>query len=409
MGVAAGSSLNRAWLGLALLVAACGRPERVTPISPMPRLITDWLPVMSYLDSVTAAGAAPGAVVAVSHRGERFIFGTGTLGSDDNARPGASTVYDLASLTKVVALTPAIMLAVSEGKLALDAPVQRYVPAFAGPDKEQVTVRMLLAHVSGLPAWRPLYREARSRNEAFALVDTTPLATAPGTQSVYSDLGAILLTQAVESAYGERIDSLVERRLFQPLDLASLRYLPPPAWHNRIAPTELDPWRGRVLRGEVHDENAAIMDGVSGHAGLFGSAEDLLTFAEWMLAQAVRRSGSQAVSSWHSSSAAGRPTDRLTVRPSVFAEFTTRQPLGDRALGWDMPSESGSSAGHKLSPSSIGHTGFTGTSLWIDPEHDLAIVLLSNRVHPTRDNPRWGPVRAAVADLVTTTLFEDAP
>jgi CubicO group peptidase (beta-lactamase class C family) len=262
----------------------------------MPRLSTDWLPVMSYLDSVIAAGAAPGAVVAVSHRGDRFIFGSGTLGSDDTTRPGASTVYDLASLTKVVALTPVIMLAVSEGKLALDAAVQQYVPAFAGPDKEQVTVRMLLAHVSGLPAWRPLYREARNRNEAFALVDTTPLATVPGTQAVYSDLGAILLTQAVESAYGERIDSLVERRLFQPLDLASLRYLPPPTWHNRIAPTELDPWRGRVLRGEVHDENAAIMDGVSGHAGLFGSAEDLLTFAEWMLAQSVRRSGGQAVS-----------------------------------------------------------------------------------------------------------------
>jgi len=376
--------LKRAWLALALVVAACGPAERVNPVSPMPRLSTDWLPVMSYLDSVIAAGAAPGAVVAVSHRGDRFIFGTGTLGSDDTTRPGGSTIYDLASLTKVVALTPAIMLAVSEGRLALDTAVQQYVPAFAGPDKEQVTVRMLLAHVSGLPAWRPLYREARSRNEAFALVDTTPLSAVPGTQAVYSDLGAILLTQAVESAYGERIDSLVERRLFRPLDLASLRYLPPPPWHNRIAPTELDPWRGRVLRGEVHDENAAIMDGVSGHAGLFGSAEDLLTFAEWVLDQAV-------------------------VRPSVFAEFTTRQPLGDRALGWDMPSESGSSAGRKLSPSSIGHTGFTGTSLWIDPEHDLAIVLLSNRVHPTRDNPRWAPVRAAVADLVMTTLFEDAP
>jgi serine-type D-Ala-D-Ala carboxypeptidase len=356
----------------------------------MPRLTTDWLPVMTYLDSVIAAGAAPGAVIAVSHGGERFIFGTGTLGSDDSTRPGASTVYDLASLTKVVALTPAIMFAVSEGKLALDAPVQQYVPAFAGPDKQQVTVRMLLAHGSGLPAWRPLYRQARSRNEAFALVDSTPLAIIPGIQAVYSDLGAILLTQAVESAYGERIDSLVERRLFRPLGLTTVRYLPPSPWRDRIAPTELDPWRGRVLRGEVHDENAAIMDGVSGHAGLFGSAEDLLTFAEWMLAQAVRRSDGQS------------------VRPSVFHEFTTRQALGDRALGWDTPSGHGSSAGSRLSPSSIGHTGFTGTSLWIDPEHDLAIVLLSNRVHPTRDNPRWGPVRSAVADLVMATLFEDA-
>ena len=407
--------MSRAWLGLALLVAACGPAERVTPVSPVPRLSTDWLPVMSYLDSMIAAGAAPGAVVAVSHRGERFIFGSGTLGSDDTTQPGPSTVYDLASLTKVVALTSAIMLAVSEGKLALDAPVQQYVPAFAGPDKEQVTVRMLLAHVSGLPAWRPLYREARSRNEAFALVDSTPLATVPGAAAVYSDLGAILLTQAVESVYGERIDSLVEVRLFRPLGLASMRYLPPPSWHDRIAPTELDPWRSRVLRGEVHDENAAIMDGVSGHAGLFGSAEDLLTFAEWVLEQAVSRSGGQSVSRSFSPATTfsdtldvtHRPTDRPTVRPSVFHEFTRRQPLGNRALGWDMPAE-GSSAGRRLSPSSIGHTGFTGTSLWIDPEHDLAIVLLSNRVHPTRDNRRWGPVRSAVADLVMTTLFEDA-
>jgi serine-type D-Ala-D-Ala carboxypeptidase len=364
----------------------------------MPRLTTDWLPVMSYLDSVIAAGAAPGAVIAVSHRGERFIFGTGTLGSDDMTRPGASTVYDLASLTKVVALTPAIMFAVSEGKLSLDAPVQQYVPAFAGPDKQQVTVRMLLAHGSGLPAWRPLYRQARSRNEAFALVDSTPLAIIPGIQAVYSDLGAILLTQAVESAYGERIDSLVERRLFRPLGLTTVRYLPPPSWRDRIAPTELDPWRGRVLRGEVHDENAAIMDGVSGHAGLFGSAEDLLTFAEWMLTQTERRrdGGSEPQTS-----------DSPTLRPTVVSEFTQKQPTTTRALGWDVPVE-GSSAGRRLSPSSIGHTGFTGTSLWIDPEHDLAIVLLSNRVHPTRDNPRWGPVRSAVADLVMTTLFEDA-
>jgi CubicO group peptidase (beta-lactamase class C family) len=394
--------LTREWLGLALLVAACGPAERVTPVSPMPRVTTDWSPVMRYLDSAIASGAAPGAVLAVSHRGERFMFSSGTIASEDTTQPGPSTVYDLASLTKVVALTPATMLAVSEGRLALDTAVQQYVPAFAGPNKERVTVRMLLAHVSGLPAWRPLYREARTREEVFALVDTTPLATPPGAQAVYSDLGAILLTQVVERVYGERIDSLVERRLFQPLGLASVRYLPPPSWHEFIAPTELDPWRGRVLRGEVHDENAAIMDGVSGHAGLFGSAADLLTFAEWVLTQMEGRRGGGAQHQSEQDS-----SDPPTLHPSVVAEFIRSQPGSARALGWDTPSP-GSSAGQRLSSSSIGHTGFTGTSLWIDPEHDLAIVLLSNRVHPTRNNPRWGPVRATVADLVMTTLFEDA-
>jgi CubicO group peptidase (beta-lactamase class C family) len=179
--------------------------------------------------------------------------------------------------------------------------------------------------------------------------------------------------------------------------MTSTRYLPPESWRDRIAPTEMDPWRGRVLRGEVHDENAALMDGVSGHAGLFGSAEDLLRFAEWMLELWARTACGQQ---------SGSPAQPCgpTVR-----EFTRRQnlvPGSSRALGWDTPSE-GSSAGTLLSPASFGHTGFTGTSLWIDPEHDVAIVLLSNRVNPTRDNPRWAPVRAGIADLVMTTLFED--
>ncbi|HEY9014977.1 MAG TPA: serine hydrolase domain-containing protein, partial [Gemmatimonadales bacterium] len=398
--------MRRGWIALVMGAGACARGTSPPAPVMLTKPITNWHPVMSYLDSVVAAGAAPGAVLGVTYRGERFVYGTGGLETGDTVRPGDSTVYDLASLTKVVALTPALMLAVGDGKVALDDPVQHYIPAFAGPDKEQVTVRMLLAHASGLPAWRPLFREVTTRAAAFALADSTPLAARPGTESVYSDLGAIVLTQLVETVYGQRIDSLVEQRLFTPLGLTSLRYLPPPSWRERIAPTEMDPWRGRMLRGEVHDENAAIMDGVSGHAGLFGSVDDLLTFAEWMLAQASGRSGGQSVGRSGASDRDHRPPDRPTVRPAVFAEFTQRQLNSDRALGWDMPSEGGS-AGHLLSPSSIGHTGFTGTSLWIDPQHDVAIVLLSNRVHPTRNNPRWAPVRAAVSDLVMTTLFED--
>ncbi len=371
------------WL-LPAVILACSPGETFKPVSPMLSLKTNWQPVMHYLDSVIQQGAAPGAVLGVSRQGERFIYGTGTLGQADTTRPSAATIYDLASLTKVIGLTTGIMLAVGDELMDLDTPVQRYVTDFVEAGKDQVTIRLLLSHASGLPGWRPFFKEAHTRQEIFALASSTPLDTTPGSVVLYSDVGAIILTRALELVYGERIDSFLHRRVFRPLEILSLQYLPPPAWHDRIAPTELDPWRGRMLRGEVHDENAAAMEGVSGHAGLFGSVEDLLIFAEWMIEQ------------WNEGT-------------SIVREFTRRQnlvPGSSRALGWDTPSP-GSSAGRSLSPSSFGHTGFTGTSLWIDPQHRLAIVLLSNRVHPTRDNPRWAPVRAAVADLVMTTLAEE--
>jgi CubicO group peptidase (beta-lactamase class C family) len=335
-------------------------------------------------------------VLGVTVAGSRFVYGTGQMGADDPTRTGPTTVYDLASLTKVVGLATAAMLAVDDARLELDAPVQRYIPAFTGPGKERVTVRMLLAHASGLPAWRPLNREVTTRSEAFALTDSTPLDSAPGAATVYSDLGAIVLTQAVESVYAERIDSLLERRVFQPLGMTTVRYLPPANDQERTAPTELDPWRGRVLRGEVHDENASRMDGVSGHAGLFGSVTDLLTFAEWM------------IDGWNEGSRE-RGSSVPPFPRSLVQTFTRRQhlvPGSSRALGWDTPSPGGS-AGALLSPRAFGHTGFTGTSLWIEPDHQVAIVLLSNRVNPTRDNPRWAPVRAGVADRVMTTLLEE--
>jgi CubicO group peptidase (beta-lactamase class C family) len=361
---------------------------------------------------VVAQGAAPGAVLAITHGGRRFIHATGQLGADDPGSPGSTTIYDLASVTKVVGLVPAAMLAIQDGQLDLDARVQSYVPAFSGSGKEQVTIRMLLAHASGLPAWRPLFRQANSRTEAMALLDSTPLASAPGTVEIYSDLNAVILTQVLESIYRQRLDSLLEERLFEPLGMTSTGYLPSPALRHRVAPTEMDPWRGRLLRGEVHDENAAVMDGVSGHAGLFSSAEDMLIFAEWMLearsgGQAVRRS-SHEVEDLKRPTA--RPPDRPIVRTSLVSEFTRRQnliPGSSRALGWDTPSPGGS-AGNHLSRRSFGHTGFTGTSIWIDPEQQLAIILLSNRVNPTRNNARWHPIRGKIADLVMTTLIEDA-
>ena len=390
----------------ALVVSACHYYPPSKPAEPVDVQPVEWTSVIHYLDSVTAQGAAPGVVLGVSQRGHRFVYGTGHLGEGDSTRPDGETIYDLASLTKVIALTTMTMFAVQNGKLELDTPVWRYVPAFRGEAKDSITIRMLLMHASGLPAWRPLYRETRSRAAALALVDTTALTSKPGSHFEYSDLGAIVLTQAVEAVLGHRIDTLATREIFTRLGMQSTRYLPPSSWVSRIAPTEDDPWRGRMLRGEVHDENASRLEGVSGHAGLFSDADDLLTFAEWLLSQEDRG----IVSGEKARSCLDAPLSAPSLLPGVLAEFTRRQrlvPGSSRALGWDTPSE-GSSAGNRLSEHAFGHTGFTGTSIWIDPDRCLAIVLLSNRVHPTRENNRWGPVRAQVADRVVVTLDASA-
>ncbi len=384
------------WLLLALV--GCSHP----PAGPAPAdapLPPHWDQVGALLDSVVAERAAPGTVLGVSLAGRHFYASAGQLGLDDPTRPDSSSIYDLASLTKVIGLTSAVLMGVTEHRLAVDAPLAQYLPVFGDtPERRTITLRLLLTHSSGLPAGRPLYREAANRAEAFAIADTTPLDTVPGARYMYSDLGAILLTQAVETVYHTRIDSLLNRRLFSPLGMYDTRYLPPTAWLPRIAPTEDDPWRRRMIHGEVHDENTARMGGVSGHAGLFSSARDLLRFADWMLGAA----GDPDAGCAHSSIP-------LPIADTLVRQFIQVQNIPEgssRALGWDTPSGR-SSGGDLISRRSFGHTGFTGTSIWMDPERCLAIVLLSNRVHPTRDNPRWGPVRGLVADRVMTVLLED--
>ncbi|MEO8448918.1 MAG: serine hydrolase domain-containing protein [Gemmatimonadota bacterium] len=379
----------------ALAAAACrpGAPHYPAPGCPEGRC--EWSRLAATVDSAIAAGAAPGAVVAVSIRGIRYLHTAGRLGLDLPQRPDTRTLYDLASLTKVIALTTMTMIALDEHRVALDSPVVHYLPSFGGGEKDRVTIRHLLTHSSGLRAHRPLWLETPGRDSALGLVNATPLDTMPGVRTLYSDLGAIALTEIIESVYGERIDQLAAERIFKPLSMRSTRYLPPSAWLPRIAPTEMDPWRGHIVRGEVHDENAAWLGGVSGHAGLFSDAEDLLRFGEWLSNAWLRPSGGTTK---------GRA---IPISTATIREFTRRQNVvagSSRALGWDTPSE-GSSAGTRLSAASFGHTGFTGTSLWIDPERQLVIVLLSNRVHPTRENPRLGPLRALVADRVVETLF----
>jgi CubicO group peptidase (beta-lactamase class C family) len=207
-----------------------------------------------------AAGAAPGIVVAVSWPGHRYVRHR-RLGYGIRNRPNR-TVYDLASLTKVVGLTTAVMWAVEEGRLDLDAPASRYLPAFQGPDTDSVTIRLLLAHASGLPAWRPLYLLAYSRPAVLAVADSTPLDTLPGARFTYSDIGAILLTQAVETVFGERIDSLLARRLFTSLGMRSTTYNSTGRLASEGGADRVDSLRNRMIRGQVHDENAWRMDGV---------------------------------------------------------------------------------------------------------------------------------------------------
>lgn len=384
--------MNRAAVFVALVGAACAPRPAAAPIPSIdPGRLDRWDPVRIFMDTTVQSGAAPGAVLGVSWPGGRFIYGTGVMGEDDPTRPDSSTVYDLASLTKVVALTTVTMQLVEEGRLALDAPVTQYVPAFGIPGHEGVTIRHLLTHTSGLRAWRPLYQEARTREQAIALADTTPLDTIPGARYEYSDLGAIVLTQAVEAVAGHRIDTLFAMRVAGPLGLRSTRYLPPADWLDRIAPTEDDPWRGHVLRGEVHDENASRLGGVSGHAGLFSDVPDLLTFGEWLLAALDDSPGGR----W------GVPP------PARLAQFIRRQnlpPGSSRALGWDTPSGQ-SSGGQYIAPVSFGHTGFTGTSIWIDPTRKVVIVLLTNRVHPSRERQGIHDLRRGVADRVLQALF----
>lgn len=376
---------------LLLAAFACAPPSAAGPAPVSLERHPDWKPLRHFLDSAVAAGAAPGIVVAVSWPGHRYVYGTGHLGDGLPGRPGGSTVYDLASLTKVVGLTTAMMWAVQEHRIDLDAPISTYVPSFQGPGTDSVTVRLLLAHASGLPAWRPLYLLAANRPGVFAVLDATPLDTLPGARFVYSDLGAILMTQAIENVYGERIDTLLTSRLFRPLGMKSTAYNPPVQWIPRVAPTEDDPYRGRVIRGQVHDENAWRMAGVSGHAGIFSTGNDLLTFGEWWLDQ------QQGITP-----ASNQPA----VDREVLRAFTVEQnlpPESGRALGWEVPTADNTGSA-LLSAGSVGHTGFTGTSIWMDPGRDVVIVVLSNRVNPTRANTHFAGVRRGVGDLVLTAL-----
>jgi CubicO group peptidase (beta-lactamase class C family) len=340
------------------------------------------------LQSAIVQKSFPAASIAVTFRGKIVAlkaFGRFTY-EPDSPPVTIATVFDLASVSKAVATTTMAMILYERGLIDLDAPVVSIVPEFAGSDarRRDVTVQMLLAHSSGLPAYEKLFLKAKTRDELLAAAFATPLTADPGTRAEYSDIGFIILAIALERVADESLDRFCQREIFGPLGMVHTAYNPPASWKAAIPPTADDrTFRKRMIQGEVQDENASVLGGVAGHAGLFASAEDLATFAHVLLQR-------------------GRPL----VRPETLALFTRRETVPaatSRALGWDTPS-SPSQSGKYFSPRSFGHLGYTGTSLWIDPERQLSITMLTNRTWPDCSNKTIKDVRPAFHDAVVEAL-----
>ncbi len=338
--------------------------------------------------------AFPGAVLLVAKDGKILhekAFGHFTY---DYASAPVTTdaIFDLASVTKVTATTTAAMICYDRGLYKLDDKVAKYIPEFGSHGKENVTIKDLLVHDSGLRPDIHSYRAYENMKDPEVGVlheiynDTLIYPT--GTKMVYSDLGMITMGKIIEKITGETLDKFVREQIFEPMGMVTTMYNPPAKWINRIAPTENDTyWRHRQIRGTVHDETSDLMHGVAGHAGLFSDAGDLAKLLQMLLQK-------------------GEYQGKRYIKASTVELFTKRQSdLSSRALGWDTKSGEGySSAGHYFSTKSYGHTGFTGTSLWTDPTRNLFVVLLTNRVYPTRNNHKIGRVRPEVHDAVIKAL-----
>ena len=324
----------------------------------------------------------PGAVVEVGSPTQPvWQAAFGTLTYDAGAEPARlDSIYDLASLTKVLATATVAMRGIEQGRLGLDDAVAAHLPQWSGRDRAGVTIRDLLSHCSGLPERRPLFQDVAGAPAFVQAICGLPLDYAPGSRSIYSDLGFILLGSLVSR--GSSLEDRFAAFWSQAGSGQELQFRPPVTWRRRIAPTEIEPWRGRLLVGEVHDENCFAMGGVAGHAGLFGTASAVGVFARHVLQVLEGRAGA--------------------FSPASAIEFTTRRagvPHSSRALAWDtmLPT---SSCGTLMSARAFGHTGFTGTSLWLDPEAGCYVVLLSNRVHPSRAGEGILEVRPAFHDAV---------
>ena len=334
------------------------------------------------LERAIAERAFPGGIVEVgTDRDVLWRFGAGTL-SYDAGSPSVrdDTIYDLASLTKVLSTATLVMREVERGSLTLDDVLPHLLPGCRNPALAAITVEDVLAHCAGFPAHRPYYQTLEGEDAFEAGICATPLEYVPRSQSIYSDLGFILL--GIVLGRGVPLQQRFDAMWTQMATGEELQFLPPAAWRTRTAPTGQDRWRHRVLVGEVHDDNAAALGGVAGHAGLFGTAPAVGAFARHLFQILDGRMG--------------------VVAEASLRRFIARRegvPNSSRALGWDtmLPT---SSCGTRMSTAAFGHTGFTGTSLWLDPSTGVYVVFLTNRVHPTPDNDAIQRVRPALHDAV---------
>jgi CubicO group peptidase (beta-lactamase class C family) len=331
------------------------------------------------------SGVYPGAVVVIG-RSDSILYARGyghfTWSPKSPVPSPDSTFWDIASISKVMGTASAVMRLVDAGHVNLDAPVRRYLPRFAGGSKDQVTVRMLLDHTSGLRSYAPLFKQARSRAQAIDLLYGERPIRRPGELPLYSDLNAIFLGLLVETVSGMSLDRFVAREVFEPLDLQQTTYHPSAVLRRRTMPSAV--WRGQPVQGQVNDPNAAILGGAAGHAGIFSTGLDLARYAQVWL-----RSGSGPDGQWVSAA---------TVR-----RFLTRGPnSGPRLLGWDTPEQNldePSLFGTLISDAAYGHTGFTGTELWIDPARDLFLVFLTNRTFDPRVRDSMHRLRSVRVEL----------
>jgi len=346
------------------------------------------------LDEVTKSAienrVTPGGQLTVGRYG-KIVYNKpfGKLTYDNNSEPVTDNhLYDLASLTKVIVATTLTMILYDRELISLNAPVYNYIPEFKGPQKNKVKVINLLTHSSGLPAWEPYYQEVKSKKEMYRKIYDTELKYTPNSKSIYSDLGIILLGNIIEKVTGKPLDILAEKWIFKPLNMENTLYNPGIKKMELCVPTEMDNnFRKRQIKGNVHDENAYSMGGVSAHAGLFSNTEDLSKFCQMMLNKGIFN---------HNRIIKEETIDLFTKRPNIVKGSS-------RALGWDTPSYP-SSSGDYFSDVAFGHTGFTGTSIWIDPKRDLFVVLLTNRVYPTWENSKIFSFRQKVHNTIVENI-----